>query len=439
MNENQPILNNSNYPSSPNLSNTEYPPLNTSGVNSSFPPTSPKKSSHTKILIAVIVLILASAGLAVGVYLSQQNQETRKEAGSIGQWHCKSPKGLIVVGESAPGQPGTANYKPASSNPEDASAYYDVSAGETVRFSSLIQNTTDSEINDQYQFTTSKIIESPKGTKVYENSPLGELELGRNHSSSGDVQVLTYDSGYQPFSVGANQTTTITGQWTPTNQDCGLYQIDLGVADFPSTDNSCQQPFPRDEVVGAGFIRVSNCETTSTPSPTPFAKLECGDSCTTTEECRTIDSSNPNLYYCDETRNICVLEACLTESCTCSESTPTPTPTPQETPTSEARACGETCDDSNLCPEGLTCEDRGDEAGSICVVEACMGASCTCSESTPTPTTTPEETPAPEATISPSSPSPIPALPQAGNSLPTIGLAMLGLGILLAGTLFLVF
>jgi hypothetical protein len=217
-----------------------------------------KKRTAVKALVALLVVGLMGAGGYAGIRLIglPGSQDERGQAGMIGGNACVSPKGLTVVSVAEPGSPGDLGYKPANADPNNSAFYYDVAAGEAVNFQVKLGNTTSQPVTDEYHFTAQKVIESPAGTPVNDRTPIGEVQLNSNHHDPGDVQTNIYNSGNSSFTIPANQEQYIQASWTPNMDQCGLYQIDIGVMDFgPISGTTC----PGDYVAASAFIRVTNC------------------------------------------------------------------------------------------------------------------------------------------------------------------------------------
>ncbi len=241
---------------------------------------SPAKTKSSKkpwivgLLTLLVVIGAAGGGLLSYKLYKGDSTDNRSKAGFVGQNACVSPKGIAVPpGQSSANQSGLFNYRPASATVSDATKYYDVSKNEGVSFSVQVTNTTSTPLNDQYHFFAQKVTESPRGTAVNAQSPLDEATLEVNHRNNGDVQETVFNSGNMNFSLGANETKTLTGLWTPNNNECGLYQIDMGVVDF---DNAA---CATDLVVGAGFVRVMGCQNA------------CNTTCSSNDRCTSMNST----------------------------------------------------------------------------------------------------------------------------------------------------
>lgn len=144
------------------------------------------------------------------------------------------------------------------------------------------------------------------------------------------------------------------------------------------------------------------------PSPSP-APVGCGNACTVDNDCT-------GTLVCEG--NKCVNPVCTAETdCVCPVASPSPSPSPSP----ELSSCGDSCNVDIDCAGSLIC------VNDKCVNPQCTSDSdCICSVGGParTPTPTPETVEEVE-------------LPEAGISLPTLGLLAAGLTTLLLGALVL--
>jgi hypothetical protein len=213
--------------------------------------------------LAALLILVVGGGMYIGMqYLkSPGSQEDRSKAGGTAPYECESPNGLVHTARSQWNESGNLGFKPASSDPGDAGEYYDVSAGETVEFHVGYKNEGDETINDYWWFDAFKVTQSPDGTAVSEDSPLDEATLfethlnenkDRNNDGFGDDQEHRFGPLQENYSLAPGEEKTFIARWTPTQEDCGLYQIDFSVGEMKDIEGCYPQ--------AAGFIRVSNCE-----------------------------------------------------------------------------------------------------------------------------------------------------------------------------------
>ncbi len=154
------------------------------------------------------------------------------------------------------------------------------------------------------------------------------------------------------------------------------------------------------------------------PSPSPAQLAACRESCSDDMDCE-------GVLVCASNR--CVNPQCTSDSdCVCSiggpASTPTPSPSQVPSPSPELASCRDGCDVDIDCAGSLIC------VNDTCVNPQCTSdADCVCSVGGPvrTPAPTPEEIEEVE-------------LPEAGVSLPTLGILGAGLTTLILGMLVLV-
>ena len=228
-------------------------------IDTQVTPPPPKKGGMGKVLIALALFLVTVLGAGAAYYLNTQNQDTRQKAAYYDNSEIKS--GLSVTITSQPNSSADSYYRPASSDLSDSSKYYDQSKGERVEFTVPVRNLKDAPISDKHQLLAFKIDTATvngQEVPITENSPYSEQQIYDIHKGSDDrfngtKQTLKYSSGWQDFTVQPDEQKMISGSWTPTAADCGMYQLDMQIESATG-----------DQIVGVGMIRVKNCQQAQT-------------------------------------------------------------------------------------------------------------------------------------------------------------------------------
>lgn len=243
----------------------------------------PKKGMSGKLLIGIGLFLLTLIGGGVTYYLQTQNQDTRQQA-AFYQYNIDglSNTGLVVDVPPGPdtwfgylGNGQYSDYKPAvgGDGVNDPNSYYDVSKGETVTFSVPLKNTHEGHRGRRYRFYVFKINQADANNNnnwdddlaVTPDYPQGEKAIfyiharGDKGTSDGTRQSQVYDGGWQTFSIEPGTTGKVSGSWKPSNNDCGMYQMDIFLDD--GTPDGGLSNYSN--IAGAGFIRVKGCAQSS--------------------------------------------------------------------------------------------------------------------------------------------------------------------------------
>jgi hypothetical protein len=244
----------------------------------STPEKSGKKRKVLKEIGVILLLALLVGGSFVGVRLVQQNQESRSQAGGVqvGGESCVSSLGILQKSQSTPGQAGDLGYKPMTSSQTDPASIY--KPGEEVSFRVKVKNTTNGTLtNVPYKFKVDKVIEAPPGTPV--DLGLDEATMWDIHAKFDSKQVKTFYDENLKFNINPGEEKYIYGKWIPTNDQCGIHQLDMILADaYPN--NTCSP------ILAAGFVKVVGCV-----NQPPRGYIGAGSSCMEYGNSRTVYST----------------------------------------------------------------------------------------------------------------------------------------------------
>lgn len=148
--------------------------------------------------------------------------------------------------------------KTASYDLTDTTRVYLSTNREPVRFAIKLKNNGRDKVNDTYDFLVSKVIEAPLGTTVTGSTSLCDAQLQQLDRTLQIKEISRFVKLDQPYLINVNEVKMLTGEWTPSSTDCGLYKIELAADTFSDeVSKQCPvQPITSNNVVARAFVRV---------------------------------------------------------------------------------------------------------------------------------------------------------------------------------------